>query len=99
MAKPSHSHLKILATAAIGGLALAGCGNTDAGSDAPAGEPQSGGTLIYASGDAEPDCLDPHSGGNYPQGLISPHGLETRFTRDGEGETLPCVAEVSEEAG
>src|SRR5690625_1304963 len=96
MAKPSHSHLKILATAAIGGLALAGCGNTDAGSDAPAGEPQSGGTLIYASGDAEPDCLDPHYGGNYPQGLISTQYLETLFTKNEDGETVPWLAETSE---
>lgn len=96
MAKPSHSHLKILATAAIGGLALAGCGNTDAGSVAPAGEPQSGGTLIYASGDAEPDCLDPHYGGNYPQGLISTQYLETLFTKDEDGETVPWLADVSE---
>lgn len=96
MAKFSSSPLKILAMAAIGGLALAGCGSTDATSNEPAGEPQSGGTLIYASGDAEPDCLDPHYGGNYPQGLISTQYLETLFTKNEEGEIVPWLADVSE---
>lgn len=96
MAKFSSSQLKILATAAIGGLALAGCGNTDAPEGEANGEPQSGGTLIYASGDAEPDCLDPHYGGNYPQGLISTQYLETLFTKNEDGETVPWLAETSE---
>ena len=96
MAKFSSSHLKILATAAIGGLALAGCGNTDTSEGESNGEPQSGGTLIYASGDAEPDCLDPHYGGNYPQGLISTQYLETLFTKNADGETVPWLAQTSE---
>lgn len=96
MAKFSSSHLKILATAAIGGLALAGCGSPDQEQDETTGEPQSGGTLIYASGDAEPDCLDPHYGGNYPQGLIATQYLETLFTKDADGETVPWLAETSE---
>lgn len=96
MPKLSFSHLKILATAAIGGLALAGCGNNDAAENEAAGEPQSGGTLVYASGDAEPDCLDPHYGGNYPQGLISTQYLETLFTTDENGETIPWLADTSE---
>ena len=96
MAKFSSSHLKILVTAAISGLVLAGCGNTDSADGEPAGEPQSGGTLIYASGDAEPDCLDPHYGGNYPQGLIATQYLETLFTKDENGETIPWLAETSE---
>ncbi|NWN88242.1 MAG: ABC transporter substrate-binding protein [Micrococcaceae bacterium] len=96
MAKFSSSHLKILVTAAISGLVLAGCGNTDSADGEPAGEPQSGGTLMYASGDAEPDCLDPHYGGNYPQGLIATQYLETLFTKDENGETIPWLAETSE---
>ncbi|WP_022871469.1 ABC transporter substrate-binding protein [Yaniella halotolerans] len=90
------SHLKILATAVIGGLALAGCGNTDSADGEATGEPQSGGTLTYASGDAEPDCLDPHYGGNYPQGLIATQYLETLFTKDEDGETIPWLADTSE---
>lgn len=96
MPKFSSSHLKILATAAIGGLVLAGCGNTDSTDDQATGEPQTGGTLVYASGDAEPDCLDPHYGGNYPQGLISTQYLETLFTTDENGETIPWLAESSD---
>lgn len=96
MPKFSSSHLKILATAAIGGLVLAGCGNTDSADDQATGEPQTGGTLVYASGDAEPDCLDSHYGGNYPQGLISTQYLETLFTTDKNGETIPWLAESSD---
>lgn len=96
MAKFSSLQLKILATASIGGLALAGCGSNDTATDEPVGDAQSGGTLIYASGDAEPTCLDPHNGGNYPQGLISTQYLETLFTKNAEGETVPWLAETSE---
>ena len=96
MAKFSSSQLKILATVTIGGLALAGCGDSGSTQDEATGEPQSGGTLIYASGDAEPDCLDPHYGGNYPQGLISTQYLETLFTKNEDGETIPWLAESSE---
>ncbi|MDN5913042.1 MAG: ABC transporter substrate-binding protein [Yaniella sp.] len=90
------SPLKILATAVIGGLALAGCGTSDSADGEATGEPQSGGTLTYASGDAEPDCLDPHYGGNYPQGLIATQYLETLFTKDEDGQTIPWLAETSE---
>lgn len=96
MAKLSSAPLKILATAAIGGLVLAGCGSPDSEQNETTGEPQSGGTLIYASGDAEPDCLDPHYGGNYPQGLIATQYLETLFTKNEDGETVPWLAETSE---
>src|SRR5699024_8360682 len=90
------SPLKILATAVIGGLALAGCGTSDSADGEATGEPQSGGTLTYASGDAEPDCLDPHYGGNYPQGLIATQYLETLFTKDEDGQTIPWLADTSE---
>ena len=96
MAKFSSSHLKILATAAIGGFVLAGCGSPDSEQNETTGEPQSGGTLIYASGDAEPDCLDPHYGGNYPQGLIATQYLETLFTKNADGDIVPWLAETSE---
>src|SRR5699024_1448549 len=102
MAKTSFSPLKILATAVLSALALAGCSNSTGGgsdqeSENPASpEPQTGGTLIYASGDAEPDCLDPHYGGNYPQGLIATQYLETLFTKDEDGQTIPWLAETSE---
>src|SRR5699024_11644022 len=104
MAQTSFSPLMILATAVLSALALAGCSNStgggsDQGSENPASpEPQTGGTLIYASGDAEPDCLDPHYGGSYPQGLISTQYLEPLFTHDEDDEFIPWLAESSEVA-
>ncbi|MGG5751087.1 ABC transporter substrate-binding protein [Zafaria sp. Z1313] len=89
-----------LASAAAAALLLAGCasggttGSTGGGSAAPdAGDPVSGGTLVYASGDAEPDCLDPHVRGNYPQALLAGQFLETLFTKDADGEIVPWLAE------
>ncbi|WBL19156.1 ABC transporter substrate-binding protein [Citricoccus sp. NR2] len=58
--------------------------------------PVTGGTLVYASGDAEPTCLDPHVGGNYPQSLVSSQYLETLFTATDDGEIVPWLAEDSE---
>ncbi|MGV8876731.1 MAG: ABC transporter substrate-binding protein [Rhodoglobus sp.] len=69
-------------------LLLAGCST----STAPATEPVTGGTLVYASGDAEPDCLDPHVGGNYPQALISTQYLESLVSQNSTGEIIPWLA-------
>jgi peptide/nickel transport system substrate-binding protein len=52
-----------------------------------------GGTLVYATGDAEPTCLDPHVGGNYPQALISTQYLEPLVGRDADGTITPWLAE------
>ncbi len=49
-------------------------------------------TLTYATGDAEPTCLDPHVGGNYPQALISTQFLEALVSRDEAGEIIPWLA-------
>lgn len=79
-------------------LVLASCSSDTAES---AGEPRDGGTLVYATGDAEPTCLDPHVGGNYPQALLSTHVLEPLVGRDDAGEILPWLAtswEVSPDA-
>lgn len=82
-------------------LVLAACSGpgTSTGSSTPA----AGGTLTYASGDAEPTCLDPHVGGNYPQALLATQyieelvGLEdgkptpelaTKWTTGDDGKTL-----------
>lgn len=59
-------------------------------------EPAEGGTLVYATGDAEPTCLDPHVGGNYPQALISSQYLEPLFGRTSDGEITPWLAEAWE---
>ena len=59
-------------------------------------QPVSGGTLVYASGDAEPACLDPHVGGNYPQALVASQYLESLFTKDEDGKIIPWLAESTE---
>lgn len=73
------------------GLLVAGCTSTAV--NKPVGEPQSGGTLTYASGDAEPSCLDPHVGGNFPQALISAQYLESLVSRNSDGQIIPWLAE------
>ncbi|WP_150308614.1 ABC transporter substrate-binding protein [Planctomonas psychrotolerans] len=71
-------------------LLLTGCSAPDA---APANSgPVTGGTLTYASGDAEPTCLDPHVGGNYPQALISTQYLESLVSKNADGEIIPWLA-------
>jgi len=68
---------------------LAGCGAAPgAGSSTPA----PGGTLVYASGDAEPSCLDPHVGGNYPQALVATQFLEQLVSKDAKGTIIPWLA-------
>lgn len=53
-------------------------------------------TLDYASGESEPDCLDPHVGGNWPQALIGHQFLESLFSRDEQGQVIPWLATGSE---
>ncbi len=79
-----------LALAASAALALTSC--SSAPSPASTG-PVEGGTLVYASGDAEPTCLDPHVGGNYPQALLATQFLESLVSRDADGEIVPWLAE------
>ena len=55
-------------------------------------KPVSGGTLVYATGDAEPTCLDPHVGGNYPQALAATQYLESLVSKNRQGEIIPWLA-------
>ncbi len=80
----------VLAVALVATLALAGCQAPESGAS---DEPVQGGTLVYASGDAEPVCLDPHVGGNYPQALLASQFLESLVSRDESGEIIPWLAE------
>ncbi len=101
MALPTGARARLITGVAAASLLLAACsgGGTDGGGDT-AGEPAEGGTLVYATGDAEPTCLDPHVGGNYPQALISTQYLEPLVGRDATGEIQPWLAtdwEVSED--
>ncbi len=94
-AHPQARKLVPAATALAAALILSGCNSGTASPDASAGTPVSGGTLVYASGDAEPSCLDPHVGGNYPQALVASQYLETLYTKDADGKLIPWLAEDS----
>ncbi|WP_449278577.1 ABC transporter substrate-binding protein [Leucobacter sp. GX24907] len=65
---------------------LAACASGGAGSD------ETRTSLVYATGDAEPDCLDPHVGGNYPQALIGSQVLESLVALDENREIVPWLA-------
>ena len=78
-----------LATAVA--LVLSGC-TSGSGSTAGQTAPVKGGTLTYASGDAEPTCLDPHVGGNYPQALVASQYLEELVSKDSAGQVIPWLA-------
>ncbi|MFE7504779.1 ABC transporter substrate-binding protein [Promicromonospora sp. NPDC057488] len=88
----SRPRAAVVVTAAVA-LLLAACTSGGGGSTGePSGEPVTGGTLTYASGDAEPSCLDPHVGGNYPQALIATQYLESLVSLDEDGEVVPWLA-------
>ncbi|MDJ1372171.1 ABC transporter substrate-binding protein [Gulosibacter molinativorax] len=76
---------------AVAGLALlvplAACSATPAESKT---------TLTFATGQSEPDCLDPHVGGNWPQAESAHQFLESLFARDDSGEIVPWLADSSE---
>lgn len=83
-----------LASAAALALLLAGCA-----APSPADtDPVKGGTLVYASGDGEPTCLDPHVGGNYPQALVATQYLESLVSKNTDGEIIPWLATEWKEA-
>lgn len=75
------------ATAVV--LVLAACSGP--GTSTTSSKPVSGGTLTYASGDAEPTCLDPHVGGNYPQALLATQYIEELVGLE-DGEPTPELA-------
>lgn len=96
----------IALTAAALVLPLAACttpgsddsGNGDNGGDAGDGTPRT--SIVYATGDGEPTCLDPHVGGNYPQALLATQVIESMVSRDEAGNIVPWLAtdwEVSED--
>jgi len=84
----------IRAALPLAAVALLAAGCTASPSQPPVGDPVSGGTLTYASGDAEPTCLDPHVGGNYPQGLVSGQYLEALVSRSSDGTIIPWLADT-----
>jgi len=86
----------LLALASASGLLLTGC--TSGGEPEAATTPTAGGTLVYATGDAEPTCLDPHVGGNYPQALLATQVLESLVSKDDEGQIVAWLADSWQEA-
>ena len=89
-------HTLALAILGVSALTLTACApaETSGGSASPI----DGGTLTYASGDAEPTCLDPHVGGNYPQALVATQYLESLVSLDDSGTPIPWLAESWTEA-
>lgn len=74
-------------------LPLAACTTGDNGDDGASGaasEPRN--SIVYATGDAEPSCLDPHVGGNFPQALLATQVLESMVSLDTEGNIVPWLA-------
>ena len=88
---PSNRHLIALPAVVASALLLAAC-SPSSGSGRGSNEPVGGGTLVYATGDAEPDCLDPHVGGNYPQALVGTQFLEQLVSLDDDGQVIPWLA-------
>lgn len=77
----------------VGGLAaasllLASCSTGQQGAQSEAVAD----SLVYATGDAEPTCLDPHVGGNFPQALLGSQVLESMVSRDEQGNIVPWLA-------
>jgi len=89
MSSRHRAALASLAVLAAASLVLTSCSSGSKGSDEQAGTRT---TLTYATGDAEPDCLDPHVGGNYPQALIATQYLENLVSRDKDGKIIPWLA-------
>lgn len=71
-------------------LPLTACASGDSPGGQAEGQPRS--TLVYATGDAEPDCLDPHVGGNFPQALLATQVLESLVSLDESGAIVPWLA-------
>ncbi|GGF21150.1 peptide ABC transporter [Subtercola lobariae] len=91
--------MALAATAAATALLLAACTTGPSGTSASStAAPVTGGTLVYATGDAEPTCLDPHVGGNYPQALVATQYLEELVSRDKSGAIIPWLATAWKES-
>lgn len=76
-------HALAAATALAVSTPLAACASQ------PAAAPT---TLTVATGQSEPDCLDPHVGGNWPQAEVGHQVLESLFSRDDSGKIVPWLA-------
>ncbi|BDZ50013.1 hypothetical protein GCM10025867_22540 [Frondihabitans sucicola] len=84
--------LAVLGLAVASALVLSGCTSGSRSNGGDSASPQRGGTVTYASGDAEPTCLDPHVGGNYPQALVASQYLEELVSKNVRGDVIPWLA-------
>jgi peptide/nickel transport system substrate-binding protein len=73
-------------------IALLVTGCTASSGTSASSSPVKGGSLVYATGDAEPTCLDPHVGGNYPQALVATQYVESLVSKDKAGKVIPWLA-------
>lgn len=80
---------RALAAIAVAALTipLAACASEEG---PEASEPRT--NLVYATGDGEPSCLDPHVGGNFPQALLATQVLESLVALDSQGAIVPWLA-------
>ena len=94
---PPRTHTRRLVTLLAGAatilLSVTACTGTGGGTTDES-TPVTGGTLTYASGDAEPTCLDPHVGGNYPQALLASQYIEELVSLGKDREPKPALASV-----
>ncbi|MDO5728077.1 MAG: ABC transporter substrate-binding protein [Actinomycetaceae bacterium] len=93
--------IRPIALATIGAIAipLTACSTVDSPTnESAASVPSTRSTVVVASGESEPSCLDPHVGGNWPQALIGTQVLESLFSRDSDGNVIPWLAEKAEES-
>lgn len=92
-ARSHRARVTVLAAAVTAvALTLAGCSASAPSATSSAGAPTNGGTLTYASGDAEPTCLDPHVGGNYPQALLASQYIQELVTMGPNRQAQPALA-------
>lgn len=78
-------------TAGVATAAVAGCGGAQTSTGgSPAGQPVSGGTLVFAT-DREPVSLDPAVGGDQPQSLLARAFLDSLVHQDLDGTIQPWL--------
>lgn len=83
----------VISSAIIAGLGLlSACAPSSTAAPEGDATPKAGGTLVYATGDDEPPCLDPQNRGNIPQALLASQYLETLFFQDKDGNIQPWLA-------
>ena len=89
---PTRARRPLVAAASATAVLLGLTACTGGGTATSDSTPVAGGTLTYASGDAEPTCLDPHVGGNYPQALLSTQYIEMLTGLDRDRKPTPALA-------